>query len=98
MLEGWKEKFGCKLKKKTWWKKGSQLRRKRVTLGNPLRDCGSCAFSNWVTHSLGPKQKSSEEKIPEKKNLSRNSVASHTGRASSLVKGGMRDIKWDHLV
>lgn len=59
-------------------------------------ETGSCAFFNCVTHSLGPKQKSSEEKISREK-----SVCKQGGGWSGeggLVKGRVNDMKWDRLV
>lgn len=71
-----------------------KLAQKLVISDDPIRDCGSCAFLNCMTHSLGSKQTLSEKKISREK-----FVCKQDGEWSGvggLVKGKIKDIEWEH--
>lgn len=61
---------------------------------------GSSSFLNCVTHSMGPKQKSSEGKISREKSVCKQG-GGWSGKGELVAGGGgegVSDTKWDHLV
>lgn len=66
-----KEKNKTKNKQAKLAEESKPAWKRDVISDDPVRDCGSCAFVNCVTHSLRPKQKSSEEKISREQYVSR---------------------------